>query len=234
MADYLNYGTPASYQSATGSRADFIVRTYVHLLIAILAFVFVEVCLFYSGIAHSLTMALGGGRATWLLILGGFLVLSWIATSVANTSMSLGAQYAALAAYIVGQALIFCPLLYIANFHYDGVIQSAAMATLAGFTLLTAVVVYTRRDFSWMRSMLIWASICAMLLIVAAVIWGFTLGPVFSVAMIAVAGGAILYDTSRVLYHYDDDRHVAASLALFASVALLFWYVLRLMMQLRR
>jgi hypothetical protein len=47
---------------------------------------------------------------------------------------------------------------------------------------------------------------------------------------VLVACGWILYDTSNVLHHYRTDQHVAASLALFASVALLFWYVLRIVM----
>jgi FtsH-binding integral membrane protein len=50
--------------------------------------------------------------------------------------------------------------------------------------------------------------------------------------MIAYAAGAILYNTSNVLHHYRPDQHVAASLALFASVALLFWYVLQLVIAL--
>ena len=49
-------------------------------------------------------------------------------------------------------------------------------------------------------------------------------------AMVGLAGGAILYDTSNVLHHYPQDRYVGASLALFASVALMLWYVLRLFM----
>ena len=48
-------------------------------------------------------------------------------------------------------------------------------------------------------------------------------------AMVAFAGAAILYDTSNVLRHYPEDRYVAASLELFASTALMFWYVLRLL-----
>ena len=48
-----------------------------------------------------------------------------------------------------------------------------------------------------------------------------------------LAGGAILYDTSNVLHHYPQDRYVAAALQLFASVALLMWYVLRLVMSRR-
>jgi FtsH-binding integral membrane protein len=48
--------------------------------------------------------------------------------------------------------------------------------------------------------------------------------------MVAFAGAAILYETSNILHHYRPNQHVAASLSLFASVALLFWYVLRIFM----
>ena len=75
-----------------------------------------------------------------------------------------------------------------------------------------------------------WAGIAAMLLIVASVIFGFQLGTIFSVAMVALAGAAILYSTSKILKTYPEDRYVSASLELFASVALMFWYVLRLFM----
>ena len=44
---------------------------------------------------------------------------------------------------------------------------------------------------------------------------------------------AILYDTSNVLHHFPEDRYVGAALQLFASVALMFWYVLRLFMSSR-
>ena len=57
---------------------------------------------------------------------------------------------------------------------------------------------------------------------------GFGLGVIFSALMIALACGYILYDTSNVLHHYRTDQYVAAALALFASVAVLFWYVLRI------
>ena len=59
------------------------------------------------------------------------------------------------------------------------------------------------------------------------------LGPIFTYAMIALACGYILYHTSNVLHHYRIGQHVAAALALFASVALLFWYILQLFMSRR-
>lgn len=67
-------------------------------------------------------------------------------------------------------------------------------------------------------------------LIVCAILFGFNLGVLFSGVMVGLAAGYILYDTSNVMHHYRTDQYVAASLALFASVALLFWYVLRLVM----
>jgi FtsH-binding integral membrane protein len=56
------------------------------------------------------------------------------------------------------------------------------------------------------------------------------LGVFFAGLMVAYAGAAILYNTSNIMHEYRPDQHVAAALALFASVALLFWYVLRIVM----
>jgi FtsH-binding integral membrane protein len=50
--------------------------------------------------------------------------------------------------------------------------------------------------------------------------------------MILFASGAILYSTSKVMHEYETHQHVAAALELFAAVALLFWYVLRVVIAL--
>ena len=102
--------------------------------------------------------------------------------------------------------------------------------TLLGTAGLTAVALITRKDFSFLRGILVWGGILALVGIVAAVLFGFELGTWFSVAMIGFAGAAVLYDTSNILHHYPEDRYVAAALQLFASIALMFWYVLRLFM----
>jgi hypothetical protein len=170
---------------------------------------------------------------SWLLVLGGFVVVSWIARGVAHRTTSLGAQYAALAGYVVAQAIIFVPLLWMANVYAPGAITSAALVTFLAFAALTLVAFYTRKDFSFLRGILMWGGIVALVLIVGGVIFGFQLGTYFSVAMVALAGAAILYDTSNVLHHYPEDRYVAAAVELFASVALMMWYVLRLFMSRR-
>ena len=84
------------------------------------------------------------------------------------------------------------------------------------------------KDFSFLGALLHWAALVAVLMIAAGAIFGFDLGLYFSAGMVALAGGMVLHDTSNVLLHYRKDRYVGASLQLFASLALLFWYVLRI------
>jgi len=213
------------------ARASFINRTYNHLMGAIVLFTLIEVGLFQSGVAESIAGALLGG--SWLLVLGAFMLVSWFASRVSLTSESKGAQYAALGGFVVAESIIFVPMLWLADQYAPGAIQSAAIVTLIGFAGLTAVAFVTRKDFSFLRGMLMWGGVVAMLAIVGGILFGFELGTWFSVAMIGFAGAAILYDTSNVLHHFPEDRYVGAALQLFASVALMFWYVLRLFMSSR-
>jgi uncharacterized protein len=213
------------------SRATFISRTYAHLVGAIAAFTLIEIFLFKTGAAATIARTLLGG--SWLLVLGGFVVVSWLASRVAHASTSKPAQYAALIGFVIAEAIIFVPLLFIADQAAPGAISSAAVVTFFGFAGLTLIVFLTRKDFSFLRGILCWGGIVALALIVGGVLFGFQLGTYFSVAMVALAGGSILYDTSNVLHHYPEDRYVGAALELFASVALMLWYVLRLFMSRR-
>lgn len=226
-----SYAVPVS-DADINTRSTFLSRTYLHLVVAILLFTGIEVALFTSGLA--ITIAKGMLGVSWLLVLGGFVVVNWFASRVAMSAESLLAQYAALAVFVLAEAIIFVPLLAIAMAYAPTMIASAAWVTLLGFGGLTAVVFVTRKDFSFLRGILMWGGIVALVLIVAGVLFGFELGTYFSVAMVAFAGAAILYDTSNVLHHYPEDRYVGAALQLFASVALMFWYVLRLFLASRR
>lgn len=205
-------------------RAEFVRRTYQHLLGAIVGFTAVEVYLFRTGMAQSIAEALLS--VSWLMVLGGFMVVGWLFSGMAHRAQTPAAQYAALAGYVVAEAIFFVPLLYVADYYAPGAIGSAAAATLLGFSGLTAVAMFSGKDFTFMGGMLKWAGVAALVLIVCGVLFGFSLGVFFSVAMVLFAGAAILYETTKILRDYPADRHVAASLSLFASVALMFWYVL--------
>ncbi|HYO97585.1 MAG TPA: Bax inhibitor-1 family protein [Polyangiaceae bacterium] len=227
----MNQGYPTSSQGAwSGAKVDpraaFITRTYNHLFGAVVLFTLIELALFQSGAAATIAGAMAG--TSWLLVLGGFMLVSWLASRVASGSASMPAQYAALGGFVLAQAIIFVPLLFMANTYAPGTIQSAGMVTVVGFAGLTAVVFTTRKDFSFLGGLLRWGGIVALVMIAAGVLFGFQLGTFFSVAMVGFAGAAILFDTSNVLHHFPEDRYVAAALQLFSSVALMFWYVLRL------
>jgi uncharacterized protein len=210
----------------TGTRAAFISRTYAHVAIAILGFAAIETYYFNSGLAETMTRAMLGFN--WLLVLGAFMLVGWLASHVAHRVESKPLQYLALAGFVFAESIIFVPLLYIAAASQPGVIESAAGVTLLGTAGLTAVAFITRKDFSFLRGILVWGGILALIAIAASVLFGFQMGTWFSVAMIGFAGAAVLYDTSNVMHHYPEDRYVAAALELFASIALMFWYVLRL------
>jgi len=210
------------------SRAVFISRTYSHVALAILAFTLIESYFFSSGLADQIAPRILG--VNWLLILGAFMIVGWLASHVAHTVDSKPLQYLALAGFVVAEAIIFLPLLYIAMLMEPTVIESAAGVTLLGTGGLTAVAFITRKDFSFLRGVLVWGGVLALVAIVGSILFGFQMGTWFSVAMIGFAGAAVLYDTSNVLHHYPEDRYVAAALELFASIALMFWYVLRLFM----
>ncbi len=132
-------------------------------------------------------------------------------------------------------AHIFAPLLLLANYmtlrnDSGPIIMPAAFLTLLLFTGLTYTPFTTKKDFAFLGAFLKISCWIALGVIVGGILFGFNLGLLFSALMVIVAGASILYTTSNIIKRYNPTQHVAASLALFASVALLFWYILRILM----
>jgi len=219
----------AIYSGETAiDRSSFLLKVYGHLMGAIAVFVLLEAWLFSSGMAYNLAKALVS--VNWLLVIGGFMVAGWLARGLAAGTGGLGVQYLGLLLYVGANAVLFTPMLVFAEYKAGGgVIGSAALLTALGFTGLTLVVLQTRRDFSFLRGILGFGGVLALMAIAGAVIFHWELGTWFSLAMVAFAGAAILYDTSKIIDSWPDDRYVGAALELFASVAMLFWYLLRLL-----
>lgn len=215
-------------------RLTFIRRTYAHLTGAVFALIVLEAVLFTVVPRDTMTMLVQRmtGGFGWLIVLGAFMGVSWMARSWAMSNTSRGMQYAGLGLYVVAEAVILLPMLYIC-IHYLREPQLPIMAAaITGmcFLGLTVFVFTTRVDLAGWGKYLAIGGIVAMCAIVAGMFTSFSLGLGFSALMVALACGYIMYDTSNVLHHYHTDQYVAASLALFSSVVLLFWYVLRIMM----
>jgi FtsH-binding integral membrane protein len=232
---YTPFGNVAA-MAAESERTAFIRRTYTHLAGAIAAFVLIETLIF-TLVPETTLQGLIGTMVSgwnWLMVLGAFMVVSWIAQSWAASATSLSTQYLGLSLYVVAEAIIFVPLLYVANRFAPGTIASAGLLTTVIFGGLTAVVFFTRADFSYLRMYLWLGGFAALGAIVCGIVFQLNIfGVIFSLAMVALAGGYVLYYTSNVLHHYRLDQHVSAALALFAAVALLFWYILRILMALK-
>jgi len=218
--------TEVASEAEVEERLAFIRRTYLHLLGAILAFVGCEFAIFQSGVARTMARTMTGGWS-WLLVLGLFIGVGYVANRLALSKSSPALQYAGLAMFVVAESFIFVPLLYMAAVYSDpSVIPAAGVITLSTFSVLTGYVFVTKKDFSFLGPILAIATAIAFGAIIVAILFGFNLGTIFAMAMIALASGYILYYTSNVLHEYNTEQHVAASLALFSAVAMLFYYVL--------
>lgn len=238
---YAGFGTIAA-EATVDARRTFIRKTYTHLMAAVYGLVALEFLYFLTLPLDNWVPQLFAMRWGWMLLFGGYMIVSYIADSWARSNTSPGMQYVGLFSYVFAFSVILCPMLWIANqpkYATDiggGIIVSpiavAAVATLAVFGLLTAIVFLTKKDFSFLGPILGISSILIFGAILLAMFGLLNLGTGFAMLLAVFASGAILYDTSNILHHYRTEQYVAASLALFASVGILFWYILQIVISL--
>jgi FtsH-binding integral membrane protein len=230
MNDYSETINNSAVNATPMDRAAFIRKTYVHLSVCLLAFILLEGFLFASGAAYSMaSLMFMGGSMGWLVVLGLFMGASYLANQWAVSETSKATQYAGLALYVVAEAIIFVPLLFVISRYSGGdVIVKSGVISLGLFLGITSVVFLTKTDFSFLGPILTIGFFMTLGLIVVSALFGFNLGTFFAFAMVALAGTSILYQTSNVMNKYRTDQYVAASLGLFASILFLFWYILQI------
>ncbi len=241
MQDYSNNTNPyaSPYSVAAQSvdvRAQFIKKTYVHLAFAIAAFAALEWVFFQIPAMIQLAVTMSGGYS-WLIVMAIYMGISMLANKWANSNTSRPKQYLGLGIYIVAMAIITLPLLLkavivSANVAGSNLIFNAAIITVAMVVGITVIAFTTKKDFSFLSGFLKIGGFIAMGMIVLSIVFGFSLGILFSGAMVIFASVSVLRDTSNIIHQYNTSQYVAASLGLFASVALLFWYVLQVLISL--
>ncbi len=221
-----------AYEGSNTARLTFIRKTYAHLAGAILAFVALETVLLKSITEQQIMSIFGASPWSLLIVMLAFWGASWVATQWAQSDSSPAMQYMGLGLYVVAESFIFLPILYVAT-HYikdPNLIPAAGAMTLCVFAGLTISVFTTGKDYSFLAPALSVGSMIVFGLIICSMIFGFSLGLIFSFAMVALLSGYILYETSQVMLHFPTDKHVAAALMLFSSIATLFYYILRILM----
>jgi FtsH-binding integral membrane protein len=229
-------GYPLAARASATERVAFIRRTYAHLAGAVLAFVGLEGILLQLVRADpTVIRMMAGSRLSWLVVILAFTGVSWLATRWALSDTSVGLQYLGLSLYVAAEAVIFLPIMWVANNYYPNAIATAGIVTLGLFGGLTASVFITRADYSYLRPILTIGFFITGAVILVSLLFPFSnmIMTIICFAMVALASGTIIYQTSNILHQYRTDQHVAAALALFAAVALLFYYVLLILMRSR-
>lgn len=219
-------------QLAEADKVAFYKKTYSHVAGGVLVFILFEYLLLQSNTIVDFMLSMTEGWR-WLIMLGGFMFITNYAEKMTLKTPDKNIQYLAFGIYILAEALIFVPLIYIAAFYMESgpeILNQAAIVTLALFTGLSAVVFVTKKDFSFLRTGLTVGFFIAIGLIIAGSLFGFNLGLWFSVGMCVLAAGSIIYQTSNLVHKYTNDDYIPAALGLFASLMLLFWYVLSIFM----
>ncbi|TXD36292.1 permease [Lujinxingia vulgaris] len=210
-------------------RQSFLRRTYMHLAGAIFGCVAFIALFLKSPFAEPAIQFMISSN--WLIVLGLFIGASWLGDWMALNVKSRGLQYLGLAIGVSAYGILLTPMILIAQYQIGGaILMQAAFLTLVVFAGMTAVVFVTGKDFSILRVGLAVGSLVALGAIVAGTIFDFNLGLGFSIAMVGLSAAMIVYQTSNMVHVYRTDQHVAAALALFSSIGMLFWYILRILM----
>lgn len=217
-------------------KSALVTRVYTKLTFSILALALIEALVFALFGAESIVafaqqnIKLMGGALLLLCIFG-----PMVGNAILARNPSRGTMYALLGYYILLEAAILLPILAVAALFFGPtIIWQACGLTVAMFIALSASVFMTRKDFTFLRSFLLFTGIAAIILIAASFLFGFELGTWFTVALIFFACGYILYDTSNMLLYSQDEDDIICTIALFTSVMTLFFYILRLLMELNR
>ncbi|HEX4351818.1 MAG TPA: hypothetical protein VHZ95_02870, partial [Polyangiales bacterium] len=101
---------PIVAQASPDARAAFITKTYLHLFGAIAAFAALEMLWFATPVAQTMLNFMARGRFAWLLFMGAFVGVSYVADRWALTSTSKPKQYGGLALYTFFESILFVPL----------------------------------------------------------------------------------------------------------------------------
>ena len=202
----------------------------MHVAGALATLAILEFLLIQSGIGQSYFQTIQASKWYGIAAFGVFIVISMVANSWAHSGLSREKQYLGLGLYITALSLFFLPTFYVANTYYPGIMGHAFLVTLALVAGITFTAFTSKVNFSFLGKYLYVGMFVLIGVAISGWIFGFSLGLWFSGAAILVFGGFVLYDTSKIIHEYSTEQHVAASLALFASIAFLFINVLQFFM----
>ena len=228
---YAEMAAPAAAFAAASERAAFLKRVYGLLFLGILGF---AATLWACGniapvrnLMVDLWGLIAGTQYGFLVYIGIFFAGSWAVQALAEKKPINAVAYASWA-FLLG--LLVGPLVQVAGAE---LVSQASLITALVFGGLTVFVLWTGKDFSFLRGALFVASMAVFVALIAGWLFGFSMGIWISVGIVALCAGYILYYTSEILHRYPTTMAMSAAIILFTEVVLLFKHILILLMRSR-
>lgn len=217
-------------QQSSEVRAIFIKKTYLHVALALAGLAMLESLWISLGFGSRAIQILSVSQYSWLIVMALFIGCGFVANRWAHNGASRSMQYAGLGLLVFAWSIVMLPMVEYARLLFPGVLSQAAVITGSLVAALTFIVFTTRKDFSFLGPVVSIGVMVAFGVIVASYFFGFHLGTFFCGVMVLLMAASVLYDTSNIVHHYHEDQYVGASLSLFSSIAMMFYYVVSFLM----
>jgi modulator of FtsH protease len=190
-------------------------------------YLLLSMTLIFSGVTAGLSMAFNFPHPGLILTLVGFFGLLFAVTKFQNSSLGIVLVFA-----LTGfMGLTLGPMLnaYLSLPNGSSLVMNAMFATAAIFLSLSAYVLTTKKDFSFMSGFLTVGILVAFLAGLGAYFFEMkSLSLVVSSMFVLLMSGLILYETSNII-NGGQTNYVMATVTLFVSIFNLFTSLLHLM-----
>jgi len=171
----------------------------------------------------------------WLGALIGWMVLSFL---VGRMLVNPKRGFLALVLFAIGEGVIFGPLLALAYYVSGGwtIVGQAIILTVLVFGGLTAYVLITKEDFTFLGGFLSIVGVFLIGVVLLTWIFGFPSGNIFGILIPAVFvlffSLYVLYDTSVIMRKLPQEYAAAGAAMLFLDFAGLLYYIIILLLSL--
>lgn len=188
--------------------------------------------LMFSAVMAGVSMAIGLGQGVSLICMLGALALVWLVLPrTANSSAGIGVVFAftGLLGLSIGPTLTY----YLAMSNGGQIVMQALGGTAVVFFALSGYVLTTKKDFSFMRGLLVAGLVVVLVALVGSLVagmFGVDIGAfslAISAAIVFLMSGFILYDTSRIV-NGGETNYIMATTGLFLNIYNLFLSLLHL------
>ena len=233
---YSSLEAPAAAFAVASERAAFLKKVYGILFLGMLGFAATLWAAASVPVVHDLAMSFaqliyGRGIMGMVIYMAIFFGGSYAVHALAEKSPI---NIVAYAAWVVLMAFFTAPIVFMANaVGGAAILHQASALTAIVFGGLTVFVLYTGKDFSWLRGVLWVAFLGIMGAMLLGWLMGFSMGLWLSVAIVIFSAGHILYDTSNILHKLPTSMAMSGAIMLFTDVVLLFKHILILLMSSR-